>query len=422
MQLDELYALCAGEAPWYQSLYFERAGEQPARYRALLDQFRQAFPQETEASLLTTPGRTEISGNHTDHNHGRVLAGAVDLDAIAVFAPRSDGRAVLLSHEFGRIEADVLSPSVDPALFGTSQALVRGVCAGLAARGWRIGGFSACLTSDVPVGSGLSSSAAFEVLLGGIQNVLYNDGACTPEVLAQVAQYAENVYFGKPSGLMDQMACACGGLITIDFGRIESPEVRRVPYDFEESGHALFIVNTGGSHADLTDCYAAVTEEMHRIARLLGGEVLAKVSPTRFYQELPRLREQAGDRAVLRAIHFFAETERVAAQARALERRDFDSFLELVRKSGRSSFQWNQNAYAPHCPDCQPIPVALAVSEHLLGGQGAVRLQGGGFAGTIQAFVPLSLAESYTEAMERIFGAGSCRRVNIRPQGVRQLV
>ena len=390
---------------------------QRARCAGLLERLNALCPGDREAAVFSAPGRTEVGGNHTDHNGGRVLAAAVNLDAIAAAARREDGIIRLQSEGYGESLVDTHQLAQVDEEQGTVAGLVRGVCAGLAARRHRIGGFDACVTSDVLKGSGLSSSAAFEVLVGAILNGLYNDGGVAPIAVAQIGQYAENVYFGKPCGLMDQTASSLGGFVTIDFRDASRPVVQQVAFDFAGSGHALVIVDTGGDHADLTPEYAAVRGEMQAVAAALGGQVLRDVSEEHALTNLPALRAQAGDRAILRAFHFFEDDRRVAMQAAALEAGQFDRFLALVIESGRGSWMLLQNCYPPRSTRVQGVTLALALSERLLGGRGAWRVHGGGFAGTIQAFVPRELLPGYLAEMGSVFGQDACHELSVRQAG-----
>ncbi len=392
------------------------------RVRRVLDSFAEIFSTECEASLYSAPGRTEVCGNHTDHNHGRVLAAGVNLDAIAAAAPNSENiiRVKSEGHDMNVVELSVMMPSPEEA--GRSTALVRGVCAGFLQRGYKIGGFNAATASDVLSGSGLSSSAAFEVLLGTILNYLFNDGKVPSVEIAQIAQYAENVFFGKPCGLMDQTASAVGGFVTIDFKDPSSPVIEKLSFDFAACGHTLCITDTGGSHADLTDEYAAVRREMESVAAFFGHKVLRDVPQDAFMTDIASVRKKTGDRAVLRTIHFFNDNERVTGEVAALKAGDFDAFKKLVINSGESSYMLNQNVYSCKQPESQPVSLALAMSRELLEGKGAWRVHGGGFAGTIQAFVPNELLAKYKTGMERVFGEGSCRALRIRQAGGVMLV
>jgi galactokinase len=394
---------------------------QKARYRALLDRFQAAFPGARQPRFFSTPGRTEICGNHTDHNGGRVLAAAVNLDALAVAAPTSDGLITIESDGYPRQEILVDDLARRDAELSTAAALTRGVAARMRDTGHMVGGFCACVTSDVLKGSGLSSSASYEVLVATILDTMYNGGAIDGVQRALIAQYSENEYFGKPCGLMDQTTCALGGFVTIDFEDFSHPRVRAVRSDFNGSGYHPVIVDTGGSHADLTPEYAAVKQEMKDVSGFFGGRVLRDVSLERVLADLPRLRTNVSDRAILRALHFYADDARVELQVKALESGRFEEFLHLVRESGRSSWTHLQNCYAVSSVDHQGIPIALALSEILLGTGGAWRVHGGGFAGTILAFVPDALLGGYLAGMRAVFGPDSCHALSIRSAGAMAL-
>lgn len=390
---------------------------QPERYQAAVRSFRTLFGEEGRVQLYSAPGRSEVGGNHTDHQRGKVLACSLNLDVIAVVRPREDGFIRLKSEGYpeDRVDLSVLEPV--PEEEGTSTALIRGVAGALSADGFTVGGFDAYTTSDVLQGSGMSSSAAFEVLVGTILSGLYNDGAISPVTVAKASQVAENRYFGKPSGLLDQMACSVGNLVTIDFEDPAEPKVRKVDADFSAFGHSLCIVDTHGSHADLTPDYAAVPAEMKQVAAFFGKEVLREVDEDAFYAKLPEVRAQVGDRPVLRAIHFFEENRRVDREVDALESGNFDAFLKEVRASGNSSYKFLQNVYSPAHPERQGVSLALALSEKVLGDRGACRVHGGGFAGTIQAFVPNDLVEEYRAALDAALGEGSCHILYVRGIG-----
>ena len=403
-----------------EALYGSRSGaveRQRKRYRALLDRFESAFPRAADPRFYSTPGRTEICGNHTDHNHGKVLAAAIDLDAIAVAAPTTDGRITIESEGYPRQEVSVDDLDPRESERSTAAAITRGVAARMRALGHAVGGFSACVTSDVLKGSGLSSSASYEVLMATILNHLFNAGRIDGQQIALICQFAENEYFGKPSGLMDQTTCALGGFITIDFQDPLRPRVRAVRSAFAGSGYIPVVVDTGGSHADLTDEYAAVKEEMKGVARRLGGSFLRDTSRERVLAELTGLRADLGDRAILRALHFFADNDRVDLQVQALETGAWGRFLELVRESGRSSWMLLQNCYPAGAPREQGVPLAQALSQSLLGEDGAWRVHGGGFAGTILAFVPEGKLDAYLSGMRAAFGPGSCHPLSIRSAG-----
>ena len=395
--------------------------KQRARYAALLDEFAAAWGEEREVRLYSAPGRTEIGGNHTDHNNGVVMAAAVNLDIIAAVSPNTENVVRVISLGFGRIEdvdLGVLVPQ--PSDKDSSSGLIRGVAAGIVKAGGKVGGFDACCTSDVLGGSGLSSSAAFEVCMGAIFRGEFNndDYELLSQVeLAKIGQYAENVFFDKPCGLMDQTACAVGGAISIDFKDPTTPVVDSEKLDLAAHGFVLCITDTKGSHADLTDDYAAIRHEMESVAEQFGKPVLREVDEAEFYAALPRLREAVGDRAVVRAMHFYNDCRRAAALCEAVREDRFEDFLKMVIAGGHSSFEYNQNAYSIQAPQAQGIPVALALSQRVLEGRGAWRLQGGGFAGTIQAFVPQDLLETYRATIDEVFGEGSCHVLSVRNFG-----
>lgn len=401
----------------FSYLYGDKAGSQKERYLSAIKSFHHIYAQNEEIELYSAPGRTEVCGNHTDHQHGRVMAAGVDLDVIAVASKNLENIIRIQSEGYPLDEIDLSDLSVKESEKNTAAALIRGVAAKFQDLGVRIGGFNAYTTSNVLKGSGLSSSAAFEVLVGVILNDLWGDGKLDSVQIAQIGQYAENVYFGKPSGLMDQTASAVGGFVAIDFQDPGSPVVEQVKVDFAASGYKLCIVDTGGSHADLTGDYATIPEEMGAVAAVFGKKVLREVDPNEFYKNLAKVRETCSDRAILRAFHFFADNNRVPEEQKALERKDYRSFLELVIESGHSSYMYLQNVYPCGTPQEQGLSLALAVSERVLKGQGAWRVHGGGFAGTIQCFVPEALLESYQAAIEAVFGAGTCHILSIRPVG-----
>jgi galactokinase len=394
-----------------------RLADEKRRYSALLDQFTAAFPAQQEAEIFSSPGRTEVGGNHTDHNAGRVLAAAVDLDIIAVAARRRDQVIHVASEGYPpeTLTLDELSPQESERF--TSSALIRGICARMKELGFAIGGFDAVITSRVPKGSGLSSSAAYEVLIATILNHFYNQDRLDDVLKAQICQYAENQYFGKPCGLMDQTTCAVGGFVTIDFQDFNHPVVKKVSFDFSTQGYTLVIIDTGGSHADLNEDYAAIKDEMQSVARVFGGKVLRDISLEQVLQNIPLLRRQVGDRAILRAIHFFQDDQRVVEQVQALEANDMRRFLRLVDESGSSSWKLLQNCYTPADIQVQSLTLGLALSQVLLQGQGACRVHGGGFAGTIQVFVPEPLLEGYLQPMRHVFGDHACQPLQIRPIG-----
>ncbi len=386
------------------------------RYTDLLNQFRSAFGTN-DPEFFSSPGRTEIGGNHTDHNWGRVLAGAVNLDNVAVAAKSNTNIIRILSEGYPKIAVDLSSLKPDKSELYSSAALIRGICSRFKELGHAIGGFDSCIDGGVPKGSGLSSSASFEVLIGAILNQLFNDGKVDPIQNAIIGQYSENNYFGKPCGLMDQTACAMGGLITIDFADPSKPVVKKVNFDFVATGFFLVITDTGGNHADLNEEYASLPIDMKAVAAELGAKVLRQVSLEQVIEIIPKIRKKVGDRAILRAIHFQGDNQRVVDQVAALERNDFKAFLSMVVDSGYSSYMYNQNIYPVNNVKEQGVSLALALSELVLKGEGAWRVHGGGFAGTIQAFVPKNLLDKYIGALEHIYGKGSCRKLFIRHQG-----
>ena len=387
------------------------------RFCALADDFDEVFSSASQMRMFSAPGRTEVGGNHTDHNHGRVLAAGINLDAIALAAKNDENIVRIKSKGYAMDVVDIADLSFHPEEEGHSPALVRGVVNGFLNYGYNIGGFDAVTASKVLSGSGLSSSAAYEVLVGTMLNYLYNDGKVDAVTIAKIAQYAENEYFGKPCGLMDQMASSVGSFITIDFADPKQPIIEKVDFDFASCGHSLCIVDTKGSHSNLTDEYAAIRIEMESVARHFGKKVLREVDEAEFKKNIPALRSELGDRAVLRAIHFFNDNARVLKEVDALKNNDFEKFKACVIESGESSYKYNQNVFAPKQADIQPVSVALAVSEEILKGKGAWRVHGGGFAGTIQAFVPNDLLDVYKTEIEAIFGEGSCYVLSIRPVG-----
>ena len=400
-------------------LYGSRDGmlvEQTARYTSLLKRHEEFFHAETPVLMVSAPGRTEIGGNHTDHNRGRVLAASVNLDTLAAVSAREDMVVHVHSDGYPAMTIDLGSLDKRPEEEGTTAALIRGVAARMTELGYIIGGFDAVITSTVASGSGLSSSAAFEVMTCAILDALYNGFGMDSKVRAKIGQYAENVYFGKPSGLLDQMASAFGGLVTVDF-RHDDPDVRPMSYDFARKGYALVVVGTGGSHDDLTDEYTAIPAEMKQVAACFHEENLRRVRPEEFFGAIATLRDKVSDRAVLRALHFFEENERVVRQVEALERDDLDAFFKEIIASGRSSYMYLQNVYAQKRPTEQSLSVALAMAEHMLEGKGAWRIHGGGFAGTTLNFVPQRELTAFIDTMEAVFGPHSCHVLDIRPEG-----
>ncbi len=391
----------------------ERLDEQRRRYIHLIENFESLYG-DLEVGLFSVPGRSEISGNHTDHNNGKVLAASVDIDIIAIAARTADWVIRVKSEGYREDVVDIRNLDPSNVRSNSSSAIIAGICDGFKKRGYAYGGFFACTTSDVLSGSGLSSSAAFEVMCGNILSHLYNDGQVPVMEIAKVGKYAENVYFGKPCGLLDQAACAHGGFLYMDFENNDAPVKEKLTLNLSEYGYSLCIVNTGGNHADLTDDYASVPKEMKACASLMGKTVLREVSEEDFLEKISYLRGVAGDRAILRALHFFRENERVEKQRKAIKENDFNAFLSLVTESGNSSFRFLQNVYTNKNVKEQGLSLALAVSERL----GVVcRVHGGGFAGTIQAYVPDNQKDEYKKALEGVFGAGTCMFLKVRPYG-----
>ena len=391
---------------------------QRARYAQAAAEFGRLFGEEREVRLYSAPGRTEIGGNHTDHNHGVVMAAAVNLDIIAVVAQNDEKIVRVKSQGFDKTDVvDLANLSPNEQENGRSAALIRGIAAGICQAGGTVGGFDAYTTSNVLRGSGLSSSAAFEVVIGEIFNGEFNDGRFSAVKNAQIGQFAENQFFGKPCGLMDQTACAVGSAITIDFKDPSDPIVNKVALDIARHGYHLCITDTKGSHADLTDDYAAIRSEMESVAECFGKKVLREVNRAQLLAELPRVRRQTGDRAVLRALHFYAECDRAEQLYQAVAEDRFEDFLHMIVDGGHSSFEYNQNAYSIKAPSQQGVSIGLALSQMILSGRGAWRLQGGGFAGTIQAFVPEDLLKQYCTTMDQVFGEGACHVLNVRNYG-----
>ncbi len=398
-------------------LYGHREGtlvNQIRRYNALIKLHKEIFQTDQPLFVVSSPGRTEIIGNHTDHNRGKVLAAAVNLDTLTVVSPRDDLRVRLHSEGYEPIELDLGDLSPVKAEEGSTAALIRGVAGGMAREGFKVGGFDAVVTSDVLGGSGLSSSAAFEVMVGAVLDCLYNGETLDSVRRAKIAQHAENVYFGKPSGLMDQMASSVGGMTAIDF-KTDEPVITPLAFSFEEAGYALVVIGTGGSHDDLTPQYAAIRQEMNAVAACFGEGTLRAVRREAFHRDLARVREACGDRAVLRAMHYYQENERVTLAVEALKEGDLDSFFAQINASGRSSWQLLQNI-SPEGGE-QPLAVALALAEELLCGRGACRVHGGGFAGTTLNFVPLDLLDHFVKKQEAVFGEGSCHVLDVRAEG-----
>lgn len=401
-----------------QELYQNELDFQKKRYEELKAGFAEQFGTGEKLSFFSAPGRTEIGGNHTDHNHGKVLAAAVDLDIIAAARKTADNQVYLKSAEYPGVDiVDLNDLSMKGAEKGKSLSLLRGICKRCQELGFELGGFEVFTKTRVLKGSGLSSSAAFEVVLVTVISHLYNNGEIDAVTAAKISQYAENAYFGKPSGLMDQMASSVGSVIAIDFADTENPVIERVDCELAAYDYALCITDTGGNHAKLTDEYAAITEEMGMVARFYGKNYLREVDMDNFYRDIAELRRVAGDRAVLRAMHFFDDSETAGKEAEALKDNDFETFLALIRESGYSSLTRLQNVFSSKSIREQGVSLGIALSEKLLAGKGACRVHGGGFAGTMQAFVPLDMLETYKNAMETVFGEGTCYILSFRHAG-----
>lgn len=391
------------------------------RYVNLVRLFSDVYGHE-QSDIFCSPGRTEIGGNHTDHNFGRVLAGAINLDNIAVATVNNSANVRIHSLGYPDIVVDLTQLEAKKDEYFTSGALVRGIAARLKELGFEIGGFDAVVDGAVPKGSGLSSSASFEVLIGSIFSHLFNSGKVDPIQNALIGQYAENKFFGKPCGLMDQTACATGGFITIDFKDPNVPRVKKVKFDFESTGYSLIITDTGGNHANLNDEYSAIPIEMKSVANSLGFQAMRDITQLQLLENLPKIRNQVGDRALLRAYHFLNENDRVLKEVDALENNDFSAFLKFVIESGYSSYMFNQNIFTVSNVREQGVSLALALSEMVLKDHGAWRVHGGGFAGTIQAFVPNNLVNVYVQTLEDVFGKKSCQILSIRQQGSDKLI
>ena len=416
-----LQALKGGQCDAPLSAVYTAEGLDQTRARAVrvAQALADTFAPQGDAALFSGPGRTELGGNHTDHQHGRVLCASVDMDMLACAAPNGLNVIRVQSEGYPTLEVDLSDLSPRPEEANTSAALVRGVAAGVAQRGHTVGGFDACAVSNVLSGSGLSSSAAYEILIGNIINHFFCEGKLDAIELAKIGQYAENVHFGKLSGLMDQMGSSVGGAVAIDFGDPADPVVRPISYDFAASGHALCIVDTGSDHSakHLTEDYSNITREMRSVAVHFSKQLLREVPEADFRAAIPALRRECGDRAVLRAVHIYDENDRVAGEVGALRRGDFEAFLSLVNASGLSSWRFLQNIVPAGYTRHQEMALALALAERALDSAGAVRVHGGGFAGTIQAFVPLERVAKFKAEMERVLGEGKCHVLRVRPQG-----
>lgn len=400
----------------FKMLYGDEA-KAAERYIKALEEFEDLYGNRDNIRLFSAPGRTEVGGNHTDHQHGEVLAGSVDLDVIAIVSANGSGTVRIKSEGYPMDEIDLGELEIIKSETGRAAALIRGVCAAFKNNGYSVGGFDAYTTSNVLKGSGLSSSAAFEVLVANIVNGLFNDKAVDAVTIAKYSQFAEREFFGKPCGLLDQMASSSGGFTYADFNNPEDPKVEKIELDIKKSECTLCVVDTGGNHADLTQDYADVTIECKKVSRALGVEFLRDASEDTFYKSIAVLRNSCGDRAVLRAFHFFNENRRVEEQKAALKSEDFKTFLRLVNESGESSYKYLQNLYPTSNPSEQGLCLAIALTSQFLNGEGACRVHGGGFAGTIQCYIPSNRFAEYKSMIEAVFGVGSCVEISIRPVG-----
>lgn len=396
----------------------EERGRYEARFVKAIDGFCETFGEGEDLRIFSAPGRTEIGGNHTDHQHGAVLAGGINLDVIGIARLNGTDEIRIKSEGYPMDVVKISELEASEAEFGMSKALIRGVAAKLAEMGYTVAGFDAYTCSSVLKGSGMSSSAAFEVLVGNIMNAFFADGAVNAVDIAKIGQFAENKYFGKPCGLLDQMASSVSGMVAMDFASVEKPVVEKIEFDFAATKHALCIIDTGADHSDLTDEYAAITAEMKRVAKFFGKDFLNDVKKEDFMAKIKEIREELGnDRAVLRALHYFAETQRAKDEAAALKNGDFEKFLKIVKKSGLSSYMYLQNVYASSQPHAQAVSLTLALCEEILGERGAYRVHGGGFAGTVQAFVPFDMLDEFKAEIEAVLGEGMCHVLAIRPVG-----
>lgn len=394
----------------------DKISYQKQRYVNAIESYIEEFGED-DVEIYSAPGRSEVGGNHTDHQHGEILAASINLDAIGIVKKTDDMKVSILSKGYTLTTISLENLDMQEEEKETTIALIKGVVAGLANRGYKIGGFKAYITSDVLIGAGLSSSAAYETLIGNIVSGLYNNMSVSTEEIAIIGQFAENVYFGKPCGLMDQMACSVGNMVHVDFADINNPKVEKVTFDLNKYGYSLCITDTKGSHADLTADYAAVPEEMKKVAAFFGKEVLLGLTVDDILENIVKVREQVGDRGVLRALHFIRENERVQKEVSYLSDEDIEGFLKTVAASGNSSYKYLQNVYSNADVQHQNVSLALAISEDFLGDNGVSRVHGGGFAGTIQAFVKNDIVIEYQKIMDKVFGQGACSVLKIRKYG-----
>lgn len=404
-----MYLYCCGESA---------ANKYAERYIDVIDSFAETFGECTDVALFSAPGRTEIGGNHTDHQHGCVLAGSVNLDVIAAARPNGTNTVRIQSRNYKMDIIDLDDLEIHEEQFDKAIALIRGVIRKFVDLGYNVQGFDAYTTSNVLKGSGLSSSAAFEVLIGTIINGLFADNEVSPVEIAKFGQFAENVYYAKPSGLMDQMASSVGSVVAIDFKSTEEPVVKKVDFDLKKYNHALCIIDSGADHAELTDEYASIPADMKEVAAFFGKEYLREIDKSEFMANIKNIREKINnDRAVLRAIHFFNDNSRAQDEVKALENNDFEQFRKLIKESGRSSYMYLQNVFASSMPKNQAVSLTLALCDEILGDRGAYRVHGGGFAGTVQAFVPLDMLDEFKSKIETVLGDGMCHVLSIRPVG-----
>lgn len=418
MNINEMKsALKEGKFDERLNLLYGETENSLKRYLNACESFKELFPASGEIRLFSAPGRTEIGGNHTDHQHGSVLAGSVNLDVIAVVSLNNDGKIRIKSEGYDMDVIDITDLSKKDKEVGKAASLIRGVCSKFAEMGCTLSGFNAYTTSNVLKGSGLSSSAAFEVLVGNIVNGLFFENKAEAIEIAKIGQYAEREYFGKPCGLLDQMASSLGGFTYADFAYPTNPITEKIDLDINSFGYTLCVVDTGGNHADLTDDYASITVECREVSNLLGVDFLRDADVEKFYENMGTIRRDCGDRAVLRAFHFFNEHERVLKQRAALKEKNFEAFLELVNASGVSSYDYLQNLYSTTNISEQGLSLAIALTKQFLNGEGACRVHGGGFAGTIQCYIPTDRFDDYKQMIEKVFGNGSCCKLNIRPVG-----
>lgn len=418
MKLEFIDVLKNNFSKIYES-NIEEINYQIERYKKLLENFENTFGEEKNISIISTPGRTELSGNHTDHNGGKVIAASISLDTVIAFA-KSENIISIKSDKYDEIfKVDLNNLFPHENEIGTTNSLIRGIAAEFVNRGFKIGGFNSVLTSNVLQGSGLSSSASVEVTIGSVLNFLYNNNEIPDYVIAQIGQFAENKFFGKPCGLMDQTACAVGGIIKIDFAYNKNPVIHKVNFKLEDFGYKLIVVDTGGTHQNLTDDYAAIPNEMKEVANFFNKEKCSEISLNQFLENVNELRKSVNDRSILRAFHFLTENIRVDEQIKSLKNNDLNQFLNLVKQSGSSSYKFLQNIYSNKNVEEQPISLALAITENFLEeiGEGACRVHGGGFAGTIQVFLPQKNVKDYQKIMEKIFGENSVNIINIRQFG-----